>query len=195
MPKLVVNPTAIRDMVKMDSVIRETLRLSAVAGHGMMRRVTAPGGVTTPDGLYLPQGSNISASVIYPHYVSCENGDEWHPLRFYDMAVSSAAVVAGREGQDQESHATPKKQTMAVQISDQFLSFGLGKHACPGRFFAVQSMKLMLGYLVTRYDIEPCVKPPKMIEIGEGAIPSSKTLLRLRRRRTGEQKFAEDPLN
>jgi len=185
MPKLASDPICVRDMVKMDSVIRETLRASQMVGHGLIRRVTASGGVTTPDGLYLPHGSNISASVIYPQRASCVSGDEWRPLRFYDQAASSTAAGAEREGADKDqrgSHDTAKKQTMAVQINDQFLAFGLGKHACPGRFFAVQSMKLMLGYIMTHYDIEPLVEPPKMVEIGETAIPSSKTMIKLRRR-------------
>ncbi|KAK4549050.1 hypothetical protein LTR36_007506 [Oleoguttula mirabilis] len=189
MPKLVSDPQAIRDMVKMDSTIRETLRLHPMFAHGMMRQVVARGGVTTPDGLYLPQGCNVSASIVYPQMESCDNGQEYQPLRFYHQAngpanppPSMAATAEGIVDHQQTPQTAPTKQTMTVQISDQFLSFGLGKHACPGRFFAVQTLKLMLGYLVTHYDLEPLAERPKFDEIGEIRIPSAKTVLKVRRR-------------
>lgn len=33
------------------------------------------------------------------------------------------------------------------------LGFGLGNQACPGRFFAVNNMKLIMAKLLTRYDL------------------------------------------
>jgi cytochrome P450 len=42
------------------------------------------------------------------------------------------------------------KMGMATEDS---LGFGLGSQACPGRFFAVNQMKLLLAKLLTRWDM------------------------------------------
>jgi cytochrome P450 len=44
------------------------------------------------------------------------------------------------------------KQT--VTLDENFLGFGCGKHACPGRFFAVHEMKLVLAHLLLNYEVE-----------------------------------------
>ncbi|KAI0457043.1 cytochrome P450 [Xylaria acuta] len=51
-----------------------------------------------------------------------------------------------------------------TSIGDTNQNFGLGKHACPGRFFAAQEIKLILSYLLLNYEIklrdgEPRPKP------------------------------------
>lgn len=173
MPQLTTNPQAQRDMVKLDSTIRETLRLHPMFGHGLTRHVVAPGGITTPDGLYLPQGCAIALDVVNTQMASCEKGQEYQPLRFYHEAGNNSPAKAD---------SPLKKQTPTVQISDDFLAFGLGKYACPGRFFAVQTVKLMLGYLVTHYDFEPLAERPKPVEIGD-VQTSPKTVLKVRRRK------------
>ncbi|KAI0157254.1 cytochrome P450 [Xylariaceae sp. FL1272] len=40
-----------------------------------------------------------------------------------------------------------------TSIGDTSMNFGLGKHACPGRFFASQEIKLILSYLLLKYEI------------------------------------------
>ena len=101
-------------MRKLDSVIRESLRLTTMAAHGMSREVVAPAGVTTPDGLYLPQGAHVS--VITNSYQTdpdvWERGDEFVPFRFYRS--------------DDEANAQAKH---AVHVTENFLSFGYGPHA------------------------------------------------------------------
>lgn len=39
-------------------------------------------------------------------------------------------------------------------IGDSNINFGLGKHACPGRFFAGNEIKVVLAHLVLNYDIK-----------------------------------------
>ncbi|KAF2966816.1 hypothetical protein GQX73_g6755 [Xylaria multiplex] len=41
-----------------------------------------------------------------------------------------------------------------TSIGDTNQNFGLGKHACPGRFFAAQEIKLILSHLLLNYDIK-----------------------------------------
>lgn len=41
-----------------------------------------------------------------------------------------------------------------VNVSDQNLGFGYGRHACPGRFFANNEIKMILAKLLLQYDIK-----------------------------------------
>ncbi|RYC60736.1 hypothetical protein CHU98_g5470 [Xylaria longipes] len=41
-----------------------------------------------------------------------------------------------------------------TSIGDTNQNFGLGKHACPGRFFAAQEIKLILSHLLLHYEIK-----------------------------------------
>lgn len=186
LPKLKDDPTAVRQMHKLDSVIRESLRHNPMFARGIQREVVQPGGVTTPDGLYLPRGTHVCA-VIAPmqHDSSAANtpeADEFQPLRFYKAPDTTTT-----------STSTQEKQLGATQISPTFLSFSLGKHACPGRFFAVQTMKVMIGWLLVHYDFEVVFKEGKegeveWLEVGEARLPpmKEKGMVRVRRRSGGE---------
>ncbi|KAI7283122.1 hypothetical protein KC345_g3130 [Hortaea werneckii] len=162
LPQLATDPKKAREMLKMDSLLRETLRIHPMFAHGMTRRVMPTEGIRIPDSdLWLPQGSHVAALVIPPQTTLLsgpeeerrgeEDGWEWKPFRFYDQNLEKK----GRTSAGDETEERPlRKQTPTTQISASFLSFGLGKHSCPGRFFAVQTLKLMLGYLIMRYDFE-----------------------------------------
>lgn len=41
-----------------------------------------------------------------------------------------------------------------VSVADDFLSFGHGRHACPGRFFASNEVKMLMAYVIMNYDVE-----------------------------------------
>ncbi|EME78104.1 uncharacterized protein MYCFIDRAFT_158033 [Pseudocercospora fijiensis CIRAD86] len=178
MPLVEHDATAIRSMTKLDSVIRESLRFNPMGAQGMAREVVAPGGVTTPDGLYLTQGSHIQCT-IGPMQRDVDlfgsSADEYDPLRHHRQAQDNGLP-------EDESVAEAGKRKGAVQINSQFLSWGLGRHACPGRFFAVHTMKLMLGYLLVHHDIQPFEKKPELFEIGEARVPSDKQMIRVKRR-------------
>jgi hypothetical protein len=53
--------------------------------------------------------------------------------------------------EDKGPGASAFKMGMATEDS---LGFGLGSQACPGRFFAVNQMKLMLAKILTRWDLQ-----------------------------------------
>lgn len=53
-----------------------------------------------------------------------------------------------------------------VATSADFLAWGHGKHACPGRFFAAVELKMILGCLIMNYDMsfeQPGVQPPASV--------------------------------
>ncbi|KAF8145980.1 hypothetical protein K438DRAFT_1629082, partial [Mycena galopus ATCC 62051] len=61
------------------------------------------------------------------------------------------------------------KRQMVSTVVDH-LPFGTGKHACPGRFFAVTELKAMMAHLVMNYDVKAeveGVRPPDNILVYE----------------------------
>lgn len=61
---------------------------------------------------------------------------------------------------------------------EKYLPFGYGKQACPGRFFALKVVKLILGRLVWEYDIKWAGQPPRSPTNGsmEGFFMPSKNM-------------------
>ncbi|KAF7352017.1 hypothetical protein MVEN_01163900 [Mycena venus] len=55
-------------------------------------------------------------------------------------------------GEDEYDRGSIKYQMVVPDVK--YLSFGLGRHACPGRFFAVNELKLMLAHILENYDLK-----------------------------------------
>lgn len=59
---------------------------------------------------------------------------------------------------------------------------GHGKLSCPGRFFAVQEIKLMMAYMLQKYDIEYLPAKPVEKWMGTFSIPNMTQKMRVRRK-------------
>ena len=70
-----------------------------------------------------------------------------------------------------------------VTTSADYLPFGHGRHACPGRFFVANELQLLLAYMVLNYDIEPLAERPQGIMVGENSFPPMKASIKVRRRK------------
>ncbi len=59
------------------------------------------------------------------------------------------------------------------------MPFGFGRHACPGRFFAANEIKLVLAQLLLNYDMKLPEGAEKLREIpGVGPDPNREILVR-----------------
>jgi len=94
--------------------------------------------VTIPAGTFVavPASAVQADERIYP------NPDKFDGFRFAKL----------RENESEGQTMTSRNQTVAV--SAEHLPFGLGLHACPGRFFAVNEMKTLIAHMITTYDIK-----------------------------------------
>jgi hypothetical protein len=121
-----------------DSLLRETLRLNPAFDDSMLREVVAPAGVHTPEGVYLPCGSHVAmhTRLMQRSEWACGGGEEegrqdwgeFRPFRWCEMADEERRrVKEGGEGGDGEEGG--KGQICAVQISERYMLFGLGRHA------------------------------------------------------------------
>ena len=166
------NKRALAKMVKLDSVMRESARLNSFVTVGLSRRVVAEDGVTTPSGAHLPRGTTIAVpsysvlrdDAVYP------DADQFKPFRFSDERRDESVDYVKRAA---KSFATTSKD---------YLAFGHGRNACPGRFFAANELKLMLAHIVTHYDFELTDSRPRNKWFGLNRIPPMQARIRVKRR-------------
>ncbi|CAG8666346.1 7366_t:CDS:2, partial [Gigaspora rosea] len=100
----------IAKMVKLDSFVKETLRLS----------------------------SGIVGSLVMVNFIDTNNDEELqgqNPTEFY-------------------AYRHLERNSPAIKLERNFLSFGGGKHACPGRALAVNEIKVFLHKVMLKYDIK-----------------------------------------
>jgi cytochrome P450 len=106
---------------------------------GFIRKVIKP--IDLSDGTHLPPGTKILAPQagasrddrFYP------SANDFDPFRFYKLRQKS-------EEEANRWHFTT--------VTDANMNFGAGKHACPGRFFAGNEIKMMLSYFLLNFDMK-----------------------------------------
>jgi len=86
-----------------------------------------------------------------------------------------------------EEYLRMKSLDCTYTASDTFLVFGMGKYACPGRFFVTMELKLLLAYVIMNYDVELLSKRPSNHWVGGLILPGRSTNLRVRRRTDSPQ--------
>ena len=99
------------------------------------------------DGTNIPEGVQLMVSADWHwHSDFYENPLVFDPYRFLKMKQ-----IPGRA-----SHAH------LVSPSPEHMGFGYGNHACPGRFFAANEIKILLCHLLLKYDFK----------LAEGSVPT-----------------------
>lgn len=130
----------VAQMVKADSVTRETLRCHSFGGRAVFRKVLADG-VVTDAGVGLPKGTLFS---FLSQQVHSDETTYEAPLKYDPFRFSRA-----REAE------TEKKGSLSfVATGPTFLPFGHGKHACPGRFLVDFELKMIIAYVLSKYDLK-----------------------------------------
>ena len=107
--------------------------------------------LTLSDGTYLPKGITVSANVYQithdPAILQSESDpNSFDGLRYYNMRNQLT-----KTGPDDKAVAGKHQ---FVSISNSSMMFGYGKHACPGRFFAGNEIKLILAKVLMTFDIK-----------------------------------------
>ena len=165
------NKKSLGQMEKLDSIVRESLRLHMVSTFGIPRLVVGKNGFTTRSGVNIPKGNIVATpgkniatdESFYP------DADVYKPFRFAEKGK-------GEDSKDVRRLVTPT-------TTPEFLAFGHGKHACPGRFFAASELKLILGYMLMNYDIEMLDERPPDIYAGVARLPPMAAKIRVRPRK------------
>jgi len=174
-------------MYKMDSALRESTRLGSFLGKGLVRKVMAPNGLTTPNGTHCPYGSMIAVPSNGVH-----NDPEYYPdaaifrpFRFSSERLSNATEEEDSSSEDERTHSDDyirKANLSFVSTSASYHPFGHGRNACPGRFFAANELKLMLSYMLLNYEFESLDERPESKWIGSNLVPPMKATIKIRRK-------------
>ncbi|KAL3601197.1 hypothetical protein FPOAC2_05453 [Fusarium poae] len=145
-----------------DSAIRESMRWSDFGLFALPRRVNSTG-ITLDNGIYVPPGVHVEFPMhsIHMDETFYQDAGSFKPFRLADgTSVARSAVT----------------------LDETFLSFGYGRNACPGRFFGIHIMKVVLAYIITKYDVDFGPEVPPMKTIWEYRIPKENATMRVRRR-------------
>ncbi|RPD62649.1 cytochrome P450 [Lentinus tigrinus ALCF2SS1-7] len=159
---------AMDKMWKIDSFLKESQRVNGVSLTAMTRKAMKD--ILLPDGTVVPKGTLITAASYPTHHDEgiYENALEFDPFRYARMRSADG------EGMKHQY----------VHTSVENISFGHGKHACPGRFFASNELKAMLAYIIVNYDVKlPTNGPrPQNLYFANNVIPPPIADILFRRR-------------
>jgi cytochrome P450 len=163
-----------------DSAIRESQRLSRTSGKALLRRVVAKNGVDLPDGTHIPKGVYVGFSMEGAHQDSdyYDQPDEFLPFRHCTAAAGQFGQREFTAFSDSAGTGISKK---FVSTGPEYLSFGHGKHGCPGRFFVAQFLTVLLGMIARDYDVQPLKAKPEGHRVSDHYKPADNVMLKIRR--------------
>ncbi|THU87417.1 cytochrome P450 [Dendrothele bispora CBS 962.96] len=123
---------------KVDSFMKEVARYTGIGEVSSDRKVLKD--FTFTDGTRVPAGSIITIPAFAMHHDErhYDDPDQFKPFRFSEMRDSEGGSI---------------KHQMITPNQDYFF-FGTGRHACPGRFFAVNELKTLVAHTLLTYDVK-----------------------------------------
>ncbi|KAM5349587.1 hypothetical protein ACJ41O_006092 [Fusarium nematophilum] len=140
--------SALQNMKKLDSFLKETMRCYPLAAASFQRKVlksfTLSNGQVIPAGVIVevPAGSIAADDAIF------ENADVFDCLRFYKLRQEKGKHGSGTKA------AEVVANSQFVSVSESNLTFGYGRHACPGRFFAANEIKMIMANILLHYEVK-----------------------------------------
>ncbi|KAF5260756.1 hypothetical protein FOXYS1_8564 [Fusarium oxysporum] len=137
-------------MNKLDSFLKESQRFNSPDLTTFQRAAIAD--MKLPDGTFVPKGTKLEINTcsIHKDHELYENPELFDGLRFHKWRK-----VPGKE-----------KKFMYSSSGTDDLSWGFGRHACPGRYLSAINIKLIMAELLMNYDIKlpDGLSRPKNIE-------------------------------
>ena len=122
-------------MVRMDSAIKESLRMGGVVSRGLMKKVVTREGVRLPGGIHLPYGVQVGVS----SYTTQRDETIYPDPNIYDAFRFCKRDYCGKEVGNMEplSESTlevtpaPARDMYApfVKTTETFMAFSHGRHA------------------------------------------------------------------
>jgi len=157
--QLYFTKAAVSKMKKLDSFLKESQRLTPLAFDGFSRRLHKH--VTFSNGLRLPKGVLLTFPMYAAHQseknpilgTQAPDAKGNAPLDVFDGYRFSRMRDLPSNGTKYQATSTGPGQ----------FTFGHGSNACPGRFFALYIMKIVVIFVLRNYDIR---LPPEIQAAG-----------------------------
>ncbi|PGG99976.1 hypothetical protein AJ79_08338 [Helicocarpus griseus UAMH5409] len=139
-------------LIKLDSFIKESQRMSPPDMITFDRVIEQP--LTLSNGFTLPKGARLAvpAGPISLDDSVWKDAEKFDGFRFAKLRQSSANLSTSYQ---------------FVTTGPNAMHFGHGRHACPGRFFAANEIKIIMALMLLKYDIK--------LENEEKGRPANKT--------------------
>ncbi|KAI1185708.1 cytochrome P450 [Nemania serpens] len=119
---------ALGELCVLDSFMRESARFHARTQYTAVHQVlTAPW--TSKDGLTIPAGTTLQFLNYHYNFDPCRH-------------------IRKRQVMEENTY-----RFHFASVANDMLNWGTGWHACPGRFFAQETLMLMIIHLLTHYEL------------------------------------------
>ncbi|KIJ52716.1 hypothetical protein M422DRAFT_156013 [Sphaerobolus stellatus SS14] len=164
----ICNKTAVGKFHMLDSLLREIGRFHSLFSVGSSRLTLRD--ATLADGTVIPEGS-VVALAPKPLHLNPEvysQPEVFDPFRFSKLRQNGKDTL-----QSDAKHSF-------TTLTNNYIVFGTGKHACPGRFFAAFMVKIILAEILLAYDIsfpEGASKNPRSFSFNIFTVPNPKAKL------------------
>lgn len=167
-------PEAVDSLYRVDSSIRESMRISDVSVATLFRDVTE-GEYDLGNGIVIPQGVRFGFPTQNIHLDpgNYSNPTIFDPFRFVRPFENMDEKTVRERSSERELIVTPTQS---------FLALGYGRHACPGRWYVALVMKQAFAYIIMNYDVELIGKPIKRKSLLNTMVPPVDAQMRIRRK-------------
>ncbi|KAG6919290.1 hypothetical protein DXG01_007422 [Tephrocybe rancida] len=190
---------SLQSMVKVDSFVKESLRtggvfsgvswLNLLPSKQLVSIIAPPGTMdrevmkdfTFSNGAIVPKGNSIAVANYAIH----------HNEEIY----SDPSTFDGfRFSRMREERIEEFRKHQLVSLSHDYIVFGYGRHACPGRAFAVDELKAFLAHVLLNYDVAFENNGPRPVDSTFGLVvmPDLTVSVMFRKRRSEAQNYVVD---
>ncbi|KAJ5803910.1 uncharacterized protein N7518_000213 [Penicillium psychrosexuale] len=187
---------ALKEQSRLDSFLRESQRFAPPGELNFHRIVKEP--ITLHDGLVLPVETHvcfaagpISKDAAFVKDPITFDGFRWchNPRDRFVLTPELAKLDAMLNGAGEMQAEKSASSAYFVSITNTNMHFGFGLQACPGRFFASNTLKAILSRLILDYEFKFVEdlqgKRPSNLVVGEHILPSMTTEMLFRKRPIG----------
>ncbi|EKM83196.1 hypothetical protein AGABI1DRAFT_125670 [Agaricus bisporus var. burnettii JB137-S8] len=164
---------ALQKMHKVDSFLKESFRLHNAAAFLMVRKTRKDwrfsDGTTIPPNVYV----GVATEAMNKEEAIYQDAHKFNGFRFVPQKLSKSDTESKHDSNP------------LVSLSSEYIVFGNGRHACPGRFLAANTVKTVFTYIVLNYDVQlenGSLKRPPNIRFGTSIIPNQEAKLMFRKR-------------
>lgn len=132
-----LNTEDVDKMIKLECFLKESFRYSTAIAN--LPHTVIVDSYTFSNGTTIPEGRDVYLYMKDTAFNTKFYGDTSNDfqLKRYITSYPNGKIV----------------HSPATKIERSFITFGGGKRACPGRFFAVNNIKICLHNLILRYNI------------------------------------------
>jgi cytochrome P450 len=129
-------------------------------------------GITLSNGQYIPAGAivQVPTAAVYADSANYPDADTFDGFRHAKLREGGTVTDHGRN--------------QFVSTNETNTGFGYGRHACPGRFFAANEIKMIVARLILDYDMKmpgDATERYPNVDIGRSSMPCPGKTLMLRR--------------